>query len=248
MRLFEKVRWYTGVVTVRLRMIEPWVNPRSRFLWFRRRVPKEHRKFGMPAEIKFSLETTDRDEAVLRCQEENLRLQRQWRAVPVGTPPDDLSHLQIAALAGEFYAETVATHRDEPGPEAVWEDNLRAVANVKSRRVLPRKAWLNIAYGEEARSFLKRKGIRLIGERFEKFLRAYVDAKVHASGVLLENARNNYIGDKEAARYPKFETPKPEQQFDDLWSKFGDAKKVSPRARSRSPNFAGSSTAQAPAT
>jgi hypothetical protein len=32
-------------------------------------VPTKCRKFGMPAEIKFSLETTDRDEAVLRCQE-----------------------------------------------------------------------------------------------------------------------------------------------------------------------------------
>jgi hypothetical protein len=51
-------------------MIEPWVNPRSRFLWFRRRVPTAYLKFGMPAEIKFSLETTDRDEAFLRCQEE----------------------------------------------------------------------------------------------------------------------------------------------------------------------------------
>lgn len=44
-------------------MIEPWVNPRSGFYWFRRRVPKEYRAFGMPAEIKFSLETADLDEA-----------------------------------------------------------------------------------------------------------------------------------------------------------------------------------------
>ncbi|MET4035723.1 hypothetical protein ABIB94_007424 [Bradyrhizobium sp. JR7.2] len=51
------------------RMIEPWVNPRSKFYWFRRRVPAKYRQFGMPSEIKFSLETTDRDEAVLRCQE-----------------------------------------------------------------------------------------------------------------------------------------------------------------------------------
>jgi hypothetical protein len=68
------------VVTVRLRMIEPWVNPRSRFFWFRRRIPAQYRKYGMPSEIKFSLETTDRDEAVLRCQEKNLKLERQWRA------------------------------------------------------------------------------------------------------------------------------------------------------------------------
>jgi hypothetical protein len=117
-------------------MIEPWVNPRSRFFWFRRRVPREYReKFGMPAEIKFSLETTDRDEAVLRCQEENLKIERQWRDILIGEPPDDLSHLPITALAGEFYAETVASHRDEPGRPSVWRDSLHAIDEVKSRRV-----------------------------------------------------------------------------------------------------------------
>jgi hypothetical protein len=45
-------------------MIEPWENPRSEFYWFRRRVPAVYRKFGMPAEIKFSLKTKDWDEAV----------------------------------------------------------------------------------------------------------------------------------------------------------------------------------------
>jgi hypothetical protein len=103
------------------RMIKPWVNPRSEFYWFRRRVPAAYRLFGTPAEIKFSLATKDWDEAVLRCQEENLKLERQWRASLSGRPPTELSHLQITALAGEFYNETVATHREDPGPKAVWE-------------------------------------------------------------------------------------------------------------------------------
>ncbi len=84
-----------------LRMIKPWKNPRSEFWWFRRRVPRQYLKFGMPAEIKFSLETKDRDEAVLRCQHENLMLERQWRYNLVGTPPTELSHLQITALAAD---------------------------------------------------------------------------------------------------------------------------------------------------
>jgi hypothetical protein len=128
-------------------MIEPWNNPRSKFWWFRRRVPTKYRTFGMPAEIKFSLETTDWDEAVLRCQEENLKLERQWRAGLTGTPPTELSHLQIVALAGEFYNETVEAHREEPGPQAAWEDSLSAVADVKSRRILTSQAWLNTVYG-----------------------------------------------------------------------------------------------------
>ena len=104
-----------------LRLIQPWENPRSKYYWFRRRVPKEYRKFGMPTEIKFSLETEDHDEALLRCQEHNLRLEREWRANLVGTPPDELSHLQIVALAGEFYAEMIAANRDELGPAIDWE-------------------------------------------------------------------------------------------------------------------------------
>lgn len=174
------------------RMIKPWKNPRSEFWWFRRRVPKEYLRFGMPAEIKFSLGTKDLREAEMICQEENLRLEREWRAGLIGKPPDELSHLQITALAGEFYAETVAAHRDEPGPTAVWEDHLRAIADVKSRRIISSQQWLNIAYGEEARSFLKRKGLHLVGQRFDKYLRAFVDAKTLAAGTLLENAKGNY--------------------------------------------------------
>jgi hypothetical protein len=58
-------------------MIQPWENPRSKFYWFRRRVPTANRKYGLPVEIKFSLATTDWEEAVLRCQEENLKLKAE---------------------------------------------------------------------------------------------------------------------------------------------------------------------------
>lgn len=192
-RLFEKGRWYTRVVTVsRLRMLEPWVNPRSKFLWFRRRVPKEYRAFGMPAEIKFSLGTTDLDEARLRCNEHNLRLEREWRYRLVGTPPDELSHLQIVALAGEFYAETVAAHRDDPGAADAWQKKMRDVAEVRHRRFLPKDGWLPIVYGQEARAFLEKRSIRLVGDRFDAFIKAFAAAKEHSSQVLARNAQGDY--------------------------------------------------------
>jgi hypothetical protein len=195
------------------RMIEPWENPRSKFWWFRRRVPKQYRSFGMQAEIKFSLGTKDWDEAVLRCQEENLKLERQWRAV-IGIPPTELSHLQITALAGEFYNETVATHRENPGPKAVWEKSLNSVSEVRSRRIMTSQAWLGVAYGQEARAFLKSKGINLVGEHFDNFLQAYVEAKTFASKTLLENAKRNYTPDTAvAARFPKFDPPNPARKF-----------------------------------
>jgi integrase len=209
---------------VSFRMLKPWVNPRSEFYWFRRRVPKAYLAFGMPAEIKFSLGTKDWDEAVLRCQEENLKLERQWRA-RLGTPPSDLSHLQIVALAGEFYKETVAAHREEPGRVNDWEEKLKRVANVKSRNILRQTDWLRMVFGDEARAFLQRKEIHLVGERFEVFIRAYVEAKERAALGLLSAAKRDYMAvDKEAPYYPKFEPPNPAQKFEVLWAEFDAAK------------------------
>lgn len=99
---------------MRLVVIGPWKNPRSKVYWFRRRVPAKYRMFGMPAEIKFSLGTTDLEQAKILCQEKNLELERQWRANLPGEQPTQLTHLQITALAGEFYKETVTARRDEP--------------------------------------------------------------------------------------------------------------------------------------
>ncbi|MGY3356280.1 hypothetical protein ACVWZK_002943 [Bradyrhizobium sp. GM0.4] len=140
------------------RMIQPWVNPRSEFYWFRRRVPRAYRMFGMPAEIKFSLGTKDWDEAVLRCQEENLRLEREWRGNLAGTPPTELTHLQITALAGEFYKETVAARRDEPGPPAEVERSLREHARRKRPPIGPLEPHLYAMFGPEVRAFLQRRG------------------------------------------------------------------------------------------
>jgi hypothetical protein len=102
----------------RRRMIEPWSHPRSKAWWFRRRVPVKYRKLGLPAEIKFSLDTKDWDEADESCREFNLHLERQWRATLANLekPSDELSYIQITALAGEFYRDTVAANRENPGP------------------------------------------------------------------------------------------------------------------------------------
>jgi hypothetical protein len=69
-----------------LRMIEPWENPRSDMYWFRRRVPVNLVAFMGRSELKFSLKTRDRDEAVLRCNEENLKLERMWHNISTAAP------------------------------------------------------------------------------------------------------------------------------------------------------------------
>ncbi len=223
-----------------LRMLQPWVNPRSKFYWFRRRVPKAYRKFGMPAEIKFSLGTADWDEAVLRCQEENLKLEREWRANMVGRQPTELSHLQITALAGEFYAEMVAANRDEPGSAVGWEQSLKKHRERRRAPIGPVGPYLNVAFGGEARAFLQRRGIHLVGQRLESFLRAYVEAKQLATQTLLNNAKRDYTPDTHITdRFPKFEPPNPAMKFDALWADFVKARKPAASTRKKwEPYFA----------
>lgn len=221
-------------------MLKPWVNPRSEFYWFRRRVPAAYRKFGMPAEIKFSLGTKDWDEAVLRCQEENLKLERQWRGNLIGTPPTELSHLQITALAGEFYAETVAAHRDEPGPPIQWQQLLDKIEARKRPFIGPLGTHLRMMFGPEAQAFLQRKGIHLVGQRFEAFVRAYVEAKELASQTLLNNAKRDYTPDTNIVqRFPKFEAANPAKKFEVLWAEFDTAKALAASTKKKwEPYFA----------
>lgn len=212
---------------MRLVVIGPWKNPRSNFYWFRRRVPARYRTFGMPAEIKFSLNTTDLEEAKILCQEENLKLERQWRANLPGEQPTQLTHLQIVALAGEFYKETVAARRDEPGTPAEVERSLREHAKRKRPPIGPLDPHLFVTFGPEAKAFLQRKGIHLVGDRLHSFLRSYVEAKELAERELLQNAKKDYTpNDKVAARFPEYKPPNPTKKFDVLWAEFVDAKEL----------------------
>jgi integrase len=192
----------------------------------------------MPAEIKFSLKTKDWDEAVLRCKEENLKLERQWLSSLVGAKPDELTHLQIVALAGEFYAEMVATHRDEPGREIDWQQSLQKIDRRKKVFIGPLGTHLRLAFGDEARAFLRNRGMLLVGDRFESFVRAYVKAKEKAALALMSAAKFDYEAVDNPPYYPKFAASTAKAPFDDLWSQFCEAKKISPATRKkREPYF-----------
>ena len=218
---------------MRLVVIGPWKNPRSKVYWFRRRVPAKYRKFGMPAEIKFRLGTTDLEEAKILCQEENLKRERQWRAL-AGVEPTQLTHLQITALAGEFYKETVAARRDEPGPPAAIERSLREHAKRRRPPIGPLDPHLYVMFGSEARAFLQRKGIHLVGDRLHSFIRSFVEAKELAAQELLQNAKKDYTpNDKVAARFPEYKPPNPAKKFDVLWAEFAEAKELAAATRKK---------------
>jgi hypothetical protein len=65
--------------------------------------------------------------------EENVKLERTWHEHVHGKTYTKLSQRQIVALAGEFYREMVAVHRDNPGTPADWEAAMRLDAKRKKR-------------------------------------------------------------------------------------------------------------------
>ncbi|MGZ6371206.1 MAG: DUF6538 domain-containing protein [Bdellovibrionota bacterium] len=187
-----------------LRMLTPWKNPRSENLWFRRRVPSDLVAFMGRREIKFSLGTSDPKLAQIRCQEENVKLERMWHEHVHGREYMVLSQRQIVALAGEFYREMVETHQENPGRPHDWEAVLQRDSARKKRpfSFVPRNVHVRFAFGGEVNAFLEKRGMHLSGETLDGFVMAYLDAKEQAAKHLMKNAAGNYRPDPDADRFP----------------------------------------------
>jgi hypothetical protein len=217
------------------RMLTPWENPRSKVYWFRRRIPAKLAKYGMTGEVKKSLHTTDWDEAVLRCQEENLRLERMWQENLHGRAVATPSQLQITALAGEFYREMVDTHRENPGRPVDWEQALQA--HEKKKRppisVQPLGTHYRFVFGNEADVFLRKHNLHLVGEHFEAFVRAYVAPKEQTARQLLKNAGGDYRPDPDGERFPALKLSDEKQLFKNLWPEYCAAKVMAPSTRKK---------------
>jgi integrase len=97
---------------------------------------------------------------------------------------------------------------------------------------------LRFAFGDEAREFLKKRRLHLVGERFDSFVRAHVRAKGQGAGVLLRHAQGDYSPDPEKAKYPTLRLTDPKQTFDALWADFCKAKLLSASTRKKwEPHF-----------
>jgi integrase len=188
------------------RMYQPWEHPRSKVWWFRRRIPARFARFGIRGEIKESLGTKDWDEAVLRCAERNLEIERKWRDLENGwhRQPDRLSHRQIVALAGVFYRSMIEAHRDNPGQPSDWEAVLRRDTARKKLpfSFVPLKARVRYAFAGEVRDFLEKHDLHLTGDTFDSFVMAYLEAKEQAAKHLMRNAARDYSKDLLADRFP----------------------------------------------
>jgi hypothetical protein len=187
-----------------MRMHAPWKNPRSEKLWCRRRVPSGLVAFMGRREIKLSLGTSDTKLARIRCQEENVKLERMWHEHVHGKAYAMLGQRQIVALAGEFYREMVAAHRDNPGKPADWEAAMSLDSSRKKRLMTlqPRVIHYRFTFEKEVNEFLNGHDLSLSGETFDAFVSAYLEAKEQAAKHLMQNAAGNYRPDPNAERFP----------------------------------------------
>ena len=218
------------------RMIEPWKNPRSKFLWFRKRVPERFVALMGRREIKFSLGIKDPDEAQLRCVEENLKIERMWQDHAAGRPPGrELDYRQVVALAGEFYKETVEKHRSNPGKAADWESSIARDRTLRQLRSFPLTPAQHrrFLFGEQVRAFLEGRNLTLAPTTFDAFVKEYLEAKTQAESVLARNARGDFSPDRSADRFPEWTPMSDEQRLPKLWEEFVADRQVSRSTRKK---------------
>jgi integrase len=218
-----------------MRMLTPWKNPRSENLWFRRRVPANLVAFTGRREIKFSLGTSDSELARLRCQEENVKLERMWHEHLNGRTYTVLSQRQISALAGEFYREMIAAHAENPGRPFEWELELERLEKRRKRRItlIPVNFHLRTVFGEEVNAFLEKRGLRLSGATLDGFVAEYVKAKEQAARQLLRNAGRNWRPDPDADLFAPPEALKNDGKVDagEMFDRYANEAGLIPKTR-----------------
>jgi hypothetical protein len=116
-------------------MVRPAAHPKTGVFYYRGRVPADLQKLrgnglvvtigGEQARVtlgehfKVSLRTKDPSVARIRNTEVEGQLQSHWTAARTGEL--SLSFEQVCALAGDWYREEIAAHKEEPGNPHDWE-------------------------------------------------------------------------------------------------------------------------------
>jgi integrase len=188
----------------------------SQYLWLRKRVPERYRQIVGRAEVWRSLETGDKRVAMVRCVAQSAALESAWearldalaRGLPDPDAPDvrpitTLTQKDAVALAGVAYREFLAKHDEDPGSASHWEASLRVHAMHAQPPIkigLPAQR-LRFVYAMDVNAFLRGQDLNLDIASKDKFVRAYIDARVQAEQDLLRHARGDYRPSPDADRF-----------------------------------------------
>jgi hypothetical protein len=210
-------------------MARPWRHPRSGFYWFRKAVPADLRPILGRREEKFSLGTKNPTEAQALHARRAAEIAEKWARLRGQAAPD---HVDLFALAGEFYREMLAKNQRNPGVAKRWHDEIERHTKSQSPMlgiVELRAKNREFYYGPQARKFLLDRGYVLDKVQFATFVKAFADAAKLGAEQLLRNAEGDYTPDPQAQKFPKFE-PRMVGAELDLWAMW---EKYSPRRPAR---------------
>jgi len=206
--------------------------------WFRKAIPDDLRPILGKREEKFSLRTKNPGEAQALHARRAAEIAEKWARLRGRAAPD---HVDLYALAGEFYREMLAKHQRNPGDEKRW------LAEIEKHGSMTRKAPLmgfysivrdnrEFPYKIDARNFLLERGYLLDRPQLSAFIEAFAGASKLAAEQLLKNVKGDYTPDPAAQRFPKLEPRMvgPELDLWAMWEKYSRRLKPATRKRWRS--------------
>jgi integrase len=200
-----------------LAMSRPWKHPETGTYYFRKAIPADLQPVLGRRMEKQSLRTKDPAEARIRHAVRAAEVAREWARLR--SQPADLTHKEVRALVGRWYAWFVGRHEDEPGtdPEG-WGmvvDQLRdldewgldhrdAAEGAQGDRppAVRRRIHAFLAEHGHIETFLAEEGIMLSVASREAFFDSLEPDFMAAHYRLSRHAEGDYAPDERRASFP----------------------------------------------
>lgn len=203
-----------------LRMATPFL--RNGIYYFRKGVPERMQPLVGKKLVMISLGTRDPVEARSAFTLVAAEVEKEWaalRAKPHVLPlvPVRLDKKALVALAGDLYDATMKANEADPGRPEPWREKRRKLqpALRPSEREPDLRPDIFMAYaggfggiatfliGDEIRSFLAERGLRLTEDCRKTFALHAASALAQAYRMLEKRAMGNFTPDPDRARFPK---------------------------------------------
>lgn len=183
-------------------MPQPFKHPKTGVYYFRKVIPVALRETIGKSEWRESLKTKDIREAKRLYPEVALKVDAQLAQAAQGGSPISLTHKQIAALAGHWYADQVGMFEDNPGNPDHIDASLSYLEDAaEDGRAATALAPVVVALLRDA-GFL-----RVDQQSREALTAALVSAQIRFAQTLHRRALGDYSPDPYTATVPPLERP-----------------------------------------
>jgi integrase len=191
-----------------LSMAQPFKHPKTGVYWFRKAVPADLRPILGLTELRKTLGTKYPARARQAHAALAAEVEARWRSLRAGT--QRLTSEQVAALAGEAYADALRQFGSDPGEPEGWEGSqgaLEEALDALDEEGHKGRDRLEAVVGSDVDALLTRRGLQVDVETRQRLLREVGLALHHVSTVLQRRGHGDFRPDPEAARFPEWKAP-----------------------------------------